>query len=105
MNKELIQAIPGPQEPWAMSFSELAIAMAICEPGSRRYRQIEAEMKRRARADGGERPHPPAILFLAGALVAITAFYFGAAIDGVTPKHYKSSFSLQQAAQQDLRRN
>lgn len=105
MNKQLIQAIPGPQEPWAMSFSELAIAMAICEPGSRRYREVEAEMKRRARSDGCERPHPPAILFLAGALVAITAFYFGAAIDGVTPRHYKSSFSLQPSGQQELRRD
>jgi hypothetical protein len=55
---------------------------------------MEAEMKRRARAESVPQPHPPAILFLAGALVAITAFYFGAAIDGVTPKQHQSSFSL-----------
>ena len=105
MNKELIQGIPGPQEPWAMSFSELAIAMAICEPGSRRYREVEAEMRRRARAEGCAARHPPVILFLAGALVAITAFYCGAALDGVTPRHYKSSFSLHHAMQQELGRN
>lgn len=100
----MIHAIPGPQEPWAMSFSELAIAMAICEPGSARHRAVEAEMKRRVLADKESPRHPPTILFLAGALVAITAFYFGAAIQGATPQQHKSSFSMQQPLQ-DFRTN
>lgn len=91
--------IPGPRDPWSMSFSELAIAISICEPGTARACALEAEMKRRVLAEEAAEPrHPPVIVFLAGALVAITAFYFGAAIRGLQPQQHQSSIAMQAPA-------
>lgn len=77
----LSDAIPGPRESWRMSFDEIAIALSLADTGSERAAHLEQELRRRLAA--GERQkarHPAALWFLAGALVAITAFQLGAGL-------------------------
>ncbi len=72
-------AIPGPREAWRMSFDEIAIALSLADTGSERAAHLEQELRRRLAAGGRQKArHPAALWFLAGALVAITAFQLGA---------------------------
>lgn len=74
----LSDIIPGPQEPWRMSFGELAVALSLCDTGSERAAHLEQELRRRLVADRRQNArHPMALWFLVGALVAITAFQLG----------------------------
>ncbi len=71
--------IPGPQQPWHMSVQELAIAFSLHEPGTPRSAAVEEELRRRLLRERDPAPRtPPAVAFLIGALVAVTAIQVGA---------------------------
>ena len=79
--------IPGPQQPWHMSMPELAVALSLHEPGTPRAAAVEEELRRRLLRDEDAAPRtPPAVAFLMGALVAITAIQVGAVMRAA-PNH------------------
>lgn len=74
----LSDIIPAPQEPWRMSFDEIALALSRCDAGSERAAHLEQELRRRLVAERKRQArHPAALWFLAGGLLAITAFQLG----------------------------
>lgn len=74
----LSDIIPGPQEPWRMSFGELAVALSLCDTASERATHLERELRRRLVAGKKRRArYSTALWFLVGALVAMTAFQLG----------------------------
>jgi hypothetical protein len=74
----LSDIIPGPEEPWRMSFGELAVALSLCDSGSERAAHLEQELRRRLVAERRQKArYSTALWFLVGALVAITAFQLG----------------------------
>ena len=78
MNANMSIRDDAPQEPWRMSFDELAIAISLCDAGSERSAHLEQEVRRRLRADARRQArYPAALWFLVGALVAMTAFQLG----------------------------
>lgn len=73
--------IPGPQEPWRMSFGELAVSLSLCDTGSERGALLEQELRRRLVAERRRKArYPAALWFLVGGMVAITAFQLGAGL-------------------------
>lgn len=80
-----------------MSLPELALALSLAEPGSPSWRAVHKEMRRRLGDRSERRNHSAAAMFLAGAMVAVTAFYIGAMTRGVPPQQHKSSLILDMA--------
>jgi hypothetical protein len=107
----LSDVTPGPQEPWRMSFDEIAIALSLCDAGSGRAAHLEQELRRRLVADRRRQArYPAALWFLAGGLVAITAFQLGTGMRTLAPWRHVGSppaavaTGVQHASLPDLRR-
>ena len=93
--------IPGPQQPWHMSLQELAIALSLHEPGTRRSAAVEEELRRRLLRETDPAPRtPPTIAFLIGALVTVTAIQVGAVMRAVPAgEHRVAAPSSQMSGQ------
>ncbi|HYC36015.1 MAG TPA: hypothetical protein VEC19_06310 [Usitatibacter sp.] len=77
-----------PEDPYRMSFAELAVQLSITQTGSSRAAFLERELRRRlASEQAGLMRYQLAIGVVAGGLIALASFYMGAAVARVVPPH------------------
>ena len=76
------------EQPFRMSFAELAVQLSITQTGSPRALLIEREIRRRvAEEHSALMRHQIAVGVVAGGLIALASFYMGFSIARVVPPH------------------
>ena len=76
------------EDPYRMSFAELAVQLSITQAGSPRAEEMEREIKRRLMAEqSGLMRYQLVIGLVIGALVAMMSFSMGVAVSRAVPPH------------------
>ena len=76
------------EDPYRMSFAELAVQLSITQAGSERALQMEGEIKRRLAAEqAGFMRHQIIVGIVLGGLIAMMSFSMGVAVSRAVPPH------------------